>query len=377
MKVLFLARSDIFTVKGGDTVQIENTAKELGGIGVEVDVATCPKVDFVKYDIVHVFQLDWVPETYFYVKKAKDAGKPIVLSPIHHAEYEVKRFDDIYTFGLRKVVGMVVKKQEHRDILKNLYRSLFDRSKFIPTLKGLVFGYRYSQKRALELCDIVVVQTNKEAEDLAKTYAVQFQWVKIVNGVSEEFYTTTTFVDKLAVGDYVICVGRIEARKNQLKIIEAVKLLRQEKGFQKYNLVFIGKLSNHHKSYVEKFAAELRNNPWIQHPGFIPQELIPSYFHFAKAGVSASWFETTGLTSLEALFCGTNVVAAGDRARELLGDFAEYCDPADSVSIKEAIGRACLKPRPVIPHSFQTEYSWKSSAAKLTEVYNQVLKVHK
>jgi hypothetical protein len=29
MKVLMLARSDIFSVPGGDTVQIENTAKEL------------------------------------------------------------------------------------------------------------------------------------------------------------------------------------------------------------------------------------------------------------------------------------------------------------------------------------------------------------
>ncbi|GIW69594.1 MAG: hypothetical protein KatS3mg101_0341 [Patescibacteria group bacterium] len=37
---------------------------------------------------------------------------------------------------------------------------------------------------------------------------------------------------------------------------------------------------------------------------------MPDYYRNAKVCVSASWFETTGLTSLEALFCGTNAVAA-------------------------------------------------------------------
>lgn len=373
MKVLFLARSDLYTTKGGDTVQIDNTAKELRELGVSVDISVGINIDFTKYDLVHVFQLDWIPETYFYVKKAKDLGKPIVLSPIHHAEYEVKRFDDIYTFGLRKVVGFFVRKQEHRDILKNIYRSISDRSKFLPTLKGLKLGFRNSQRMALKYSDVVLVQTNKEALDLEETYGINIKWVKVVNGVSPDFSTRKDYQNKLNIGEYILCVGRIEARKNQLKIIDAVKLLREEEDFCDVKLVFIGKYSNHHKSYVSKFSKELVEHKWIIHPGYIPQEDIPSYYHFAKVGVSASWFETTGLTSLEALFCGTNVVASGERARELLGDLAEYCDPADPVSIKEAIKKAFLKSSPLVPDSFRQLYTWENASSQTLSVYRDVL----
>lgn len=369
MRVLFLSRSDLYTVPGGDTVQIENTASNLRSMGVYVDISTNLKVDFKNYDIVHVFQLDWVPETYFYVKKAKESGRPIVLSPIHHAEYEVKRFDDLYAFGLRKLVGFFVRKQEHRDILKNIYRSIFDHSKFLPTVVGALRGYRKSQKEALELSNIVLVQTYKEAQDLKATYGVDFKWQKVVNGVSEQFLNPGKFTNKLAFKDYIICVGRIEARKNQLSIIEAVKLLRKEEGFSDVKLVFLGRRSNYHKSYISKFDRELKKNDWILHPGFIPQEDIPSYYHFAKVGVSASWFETTGLTSLEALFCGTNVVASGERAKELLGDLAVYCDPGDVFSIKSAIKQAYMRESPQVPEEFRQLYTWQNAAKQTLEVY--------
>jgi len=374
VKVLMLARSDIFSLPGGDTIQIENTAKELKKLDVRVDVATDLKIDIKNYDLVHIFQLDWIPETYFYVKEAKKYGKPIVLSPIHHAENEVKKFDDIYTFGLRRLVGLFVKKQEHRDVLKNIYRSFHNRAKIAPTLKGAVFGYRRSQKEALLLSDIVLVQTNCEARDLKNTYGVDFRWEKVVNGVSERFLLVRNFQNTLGFKDYIICVGRIEARKNQLNIIEAAKLLRGEKGFEDTRLVFLGRRSEHHKSYVAKFDLALKENNWMLHPGFVPQEGIPSYYHFAKVCISASWFETTGLTSLEALFCGTNIVASGERAKELLGDLAVYCDPCDINSIASSLKEAYLRPVTPVPENFRKEYTWENAAKQTLEVYNSLFR---
>lgn len=406
MKVLFLARSDIYKVSGGDTVQIEKTALELRKLGVDVDVSNTSKINLKPYDIVHVFQLDWVPETYFYVMKAKKAGKKVILSPIHHSEKEVKRFDDLYTFGLRKLVNMVVRSQEHRDILKNIFRGLFsDRSKLTPTIKGALLGYRNIQRKCLLLSDMVLVQTQKEAEDLISTYKVDFKWVKIANGVSEQFMKPV-FPNEasqsedwdhffsasresshprakapgllaenkiLDFNDYVICVGRIEARKNQLSIIQAVEELRRENNeLSDLRLVFLGKKSTNHKSYVAQFDKAIQKYGWIVHPGYIPQEEIPSYFHFAKVCVSASWFETTGLTSIEALFCGTNVVASGARALEVLGELAEYCDPGDIESIKKAIHKAYYRKEVTLNDKFREEYTWKNVAIKTLEVYKAI-----
>ena len=75
MKVLMLGRIDLLERRGGDTVQIENTAAELRNLGVEVDISTDLKCDMSSYNLVHIFQLDWIPEIYFFAKRAKQFNK--------------------------------------------------------------------------------------------------------------------------------------------------------------------------------------------------------------------------------------------------------------------------------------------------------------
>ena len=103
MKILLWTRSDCFKAKGGDMVQVENTLIELKKLNVDVTVSDKNNVNLEKFDIVHLFQLDWTPETYLHAKKVKKAGKKLILSPIHHNIEEVKKFDDEYAFGLRRV----------------------------------------------------------------------------------------------------------------------------------------------------------------------------------------------------------------------------------------------------------------------------------
>jgi glycosyltransferase involved in cell wall biosynthesis len=101
---------------------------------------------------------------------------------------------------------------------------------------------------------------------------------------------------------------------------------------------------------------------------------MPSLYKFAKVCVSASWFETTGLTSIEAMFCGTNAVACGDRAREYLGDLVSYCRPDDINSIKTAIHSEFLAPRPAISAEMKHNFSWKTAARETLDVYESLLK---
>jgi len=377
MKVLMVGRIGLMEVGGGDKVQIMNTAKELEKLGVEVDIRTSLDVDMVPYDLVHVFQLDWTPETYFYAKKAKKAKKPLILSPIHHSVEEVKKFEENYAFDLRRLSKFLFKEQHSRDTFKNVYRSFFNPAKAIPTIKSIFIGLKKMHQKTLSLSDVVLVQTDLEAWDLKKTYGVDFKWVKIPNGVGEQFLKQSGLENpfkKDNLENYILCVGRIEPRKNQLSIIAAVKLARKEIG-KDLRLVFIGKKSNRrHLEYVSRFNKQLKESHWITHVEQVPYEQMPSYYHFAKAGVSASWFETTGLTSLEALFCGANAVAAGDRAKEYLGKNAFYCSPDDVNSIKEAIIKAYNANPPVIPEDMKRNYTWENAARKTLEVYKNSLK---
>ncbi|KKS76945.1 MAG: Glycosyl transferase group 1 [candidate division WWE3 bacterium GW2011_GWA2_42_9] len=324
---------------GGDKVQVENTARELRNLGIDVEIRT--DEDFIpqNYDLIHLFQLDWTPETYLYAQKAHEAGKPIILSPIHHSIKEVKRFDDEYVFDFRRISKVLFNNQFHRDTFKNVYRSLTDPKK--------------------------------------ETFGVKIDAVKVPNGVSRNFSETDAETENrnpLNLSDYIICVGRIEPRKNQLAVISAVEKLREEMG-EDLQLVLIGVSTGlKHFEYGRMFNDKKSECPWIHHIEKVPYQDMPAYYRNAKVGVSASWFETTGLTSLESLFCGANAVASGERAKEYLKDYASYCDPGSVDSIAQAIKTQLKASRPQIADELRKEYTWEKAAAKTLEVYREVLK---
>lgn len=376
MKILMCGRIGLMEVGGGDKIQMQNTAKELEKLGAEVEITTSLNSDFSACDLVHVFQLDWTPETYLYIKKAKRAGKPVVLSPIHHSVKEVERFDNEYAFGYRRLAKVLFKDQHSRDTIKNIYRAIFDPRKIWPTLLSIAIGLKKMHQYSLKNADYVLVQTKLEAQDLKETYNVDFRWKEVPNGVSEIFLHPENFVNPLNAKDYVICVGRIEARKNNNSVLEAVRILREsgDPRFENLNLYFLGRKSwAHHAEYVSIFDSLIKNYKWAKWINEIPYEEMPSYYHNAKVCVSASWFETTGLTLLEAVFCGTNAVAAGERAKEYLGDMASYCDPGSVESISEAIKIEFEKPRPQASDKMRSDFTWRNAAEKTYNVYNMVL----
>ncbi|MBW6441312.1 glycosyltransferase [Patescibacteria group bacterium] len=375
MKVLMLGRIGLLEARGGDRIQVENTAAELRKIGAKVDIRTDMNFKPWEYDIIHVFQLDWVPETYFYVKKAKKYNIPVVLSPIHHDVREVKKFDDEFAFDFRRFSKILFRDQFKRDTFKNLYRCIFEPRMIKPTFYSVFYGFKKMQRETLKKVDAVLVQTVKEAEDLKRTFDVDFKWYKVLNGVGKPFIDPKPFKNPFDFENYIMCVGRIEPRKNQLSIIKAVEKFRDEENVD-VQLVLIGKVSpTKHFEYNLLIDKLLKKNKWIhQLDAGITYANLPSYYHFAKVCVSASWFETTGLTSLEALYCGTNTVAAGMRAKEYLGSYASFCNPDDINSIKEALKKEYFAQRPVLNEKTRKDYTWKNAAEKTLDVYNNVLK---
>jgi len=366
-------RFGLLQAAGGDRIQIENTAKQLRKLGVVVDISCESAPDVSKYDLVHVFQLDWTAETHFMAKNAKKYQKPLVLSPIHHKLEEVKKFDDEYVFDLRRISKFLFKEQHQRDTFKNVYRSLTKPQKMGPTIYSIFHGLRNMHIETLALADEVLVQTKLEAEDLKRTYGVDIKWEKIPNGVSERFLYTKDYKNPLPFKDYVFCVGRIEPRKNQLNTIAAVDRLRRDSN-QDIKLVLVGRKNPIiHPEYSWRFNSLIGQHPWITYIQEVPYDEMPAYFSHAKVCVSASWFETTGLTLLEALFCGTNAVASSPRAREILGDLASYCRPWDVESIKQAIGEQFFANRPKLDEEMRLEYTWENAAKRTYQVYKKLL----
>ena len=79
--------------------------------------------------------------------------------------------------------------------------------------------------------------------------------------------------------------------------------------------------------------------------GYLPEADLAGVVAGAAAVVVPSWYEGFGLPALEALACGTPVVAADLPAhREVLGDQAELVPPSDPAALAAALGRVLEDP---------------------------------
>ena len=386
MRVLVQSRIDLFDRRGGDTIQIEKTAKELRGLGVEVVIDCSANPDLSRYDLVHLFNIDWPAQVHLQAKNTKEQNKPIVFSPIHHSYKEIERYEKEARYGIRRLTNLIFRTRESREKLKEVYRVLTDPKKFSSTLIEFRQGIMNEQRELLEMADLILVQTDAEAKDIKSDFRFSNSNVnglaidkfkKVVNGVDSRFVEAGPdwFVKKYGLKDFILSVGRIEPRKNQLAVIEAAKPLGlrglNPKGL---NLVFVGKISWRHPEYALRFLSLVRKYDWVYHIPRIPHEKIDSCFAAAKVHVLASWFETTGLVNLEAALAGAGIVATGQRAREYLKDFACYCDPGNIDSIAEAIRRACGNPPdPKLKEHILKKFTWEIAGRQTLDAYRKVL----
>jgi len=388
MNILFQSRVDMYNPRGGDTLQMEQTKAAIERLYPTIHIDIIPKVrvkDINKYDVVHLFNLDWICETYLQAKWAKKHNKPIVLSAIHHSEDEVRRFEKDARFDIRRLYNVFFPFQAYRDMGKNVYRSLFNKEKIYPTFVQLTRGIRSQQKEILKLSSVVLVQTEKEAHDIKKDFGVEnINWRKVVNGVNTKVFSSpdqSKFFELLknrfgeslyAKKKLLLNVGRVEPRKNQLKIIEAFEKLQKEVK-EKWILVFIGAMGIHSIEYNLRFKARVSRNKSIFFVGPQSQEVVASAMAQNGVYVHPSWFETTGLVGLEATLAGMPVVGVGERMKEYLGEMAEYCDPSDVLSIKNAILKASkIKIGKDYRDMIKEKFSWDQTAKQTVEVYKNL-----
>ena len=179
----------------------------------------------------------------------------------------------------------------------------------------------------------------------------------------------------------VLAVGGIEARKNTLNLLDAFVELRNR--HPKAQLVIAGGASLlDHNAYARAFADRLAD-PDIARSVLVTGPLadadMPALFRSADVLAMVSLREGFGLVVLEALACGTPVVASS------IAPFTEYLDdtsccwarPTDPSSISDALQR-------IIDGQHQTDFrgavpsllarmSWQASARRHLDVYRDVL----
>lgn len=379
MKVLIQTRVDSFDKYGGDIIHAEKTRDALKKLGVDAEMTTELFPDIASYDLVHIFNLDWVRDAYLQTKNVREQRKPIILSPLHHSFSEIEEFEQKMRFGVRRLVNPLFTSYYHREYLKNIYRAFieFDRRKWPGTFTQFAVGMKRQYLRVLEWSDLVIPNTYLEVQELAKEFKLDIETMVVPAGVETSFLKATpdwfrnSYPELSAMlGEkFALMVGRVEPRKNQLRVIEA---LRNEE----YPLLLIGGFNVHHPEYTWRVKRIIRQSDNVFHLPFVPHERIGSVFAACQLHILASWFETTGLVNLEAGLAGANIVSTNRGfCREYLGKRAWYIDPEDKASIRGGV-RAAMRSesRYDVREHILNNYTWDRVGILTKHAYEKVLR---
>jgi len=313
MNILFVNREP--SLLGGDTNKIAQYSIHLEEFGIECDYAwDVNAVDFTKYDVIHGFHLGHELSYKFFLE-AQRVKKPYVLSPIY--------FPD----------------------------------------KGMPSGYKAEMLRDADVVLYLSEGEKKFAEEEAGVEATK--WYLLPNGIDPVFskegrmYSHPNARDE----DYVLCVGRIDGRKNQARLAQACRNLDVP-------LLLVGEIVTNEAANQVQVISNEWNGIWWEDKA--PHEALAECYRGAKVLACPSTYEIWPNVVAEGGLAGCNLVVSKNSLTfsDLEGVFS--CEPKVA-SIEDAVGKAYAAPRGTGKFDVLfKEYTWERAARRLKEVYEEV-----
>ena len=175
----------------------------------------------------------------------------------------------------------------------------------------------------------VLVLTDKEREDIRELYGVPSERITVIPaGVDTGRFNAedkVTSRKRLHIPDKetILFVGRIEPIKGLDILIDALKTLSNSRDLQ---LIIVGGNLSGDKELIalRKQAEHLGISEMIDFRGSVEQSELKYYYSAADVFVLPSHYESFGLVALEAMACGTPVVASR------VGGIPSFLDDGDT-----------------------------------------------
>jgi glycosyltransferase involved in cell wall biosynthesis len=215
--------------------------------------------------------------------------------------------------------------------------------------------FRYVVPRAARRARRVIAVSERTKRDLVDLYGIPTGRIAVVpHGVDPAFGPGEN-----GAHDYLLYVGAIQARKNPLAAAEAAA------GVGLPLLVAGPEREPALARELERRGADLR--------GYVDKHELARLYRGAACLVLPSRYEGFGLPVLEAMACGTPVVAYPDPAlREVAGEAAVYAEPD---ALEEAILRALADRERLTAAGLERarRFSWDETARLTVAVYREAL----
>lgn len=323
MRALFNTYPVAFDCPGGGEVQLFQSMAALQRAGVKVELYNPWQPQFDEVDIVHYFSVQGGSSCF--CDHVKKRGIPLVISPILWLT------------------------DENKPLLP------------LDEIAALLAG-----------CDLVLPNSATEAQRLSDHFGLdRKKFVVTFNGVDESFtepVPESIFREHFGVHDkFVLNVANIEPRKNQLRLIQAVRDLDMKP-------VLIGRIRD--RAYFEECMHFGRG--FVRYVGHLDHEddLLKSAYRACGVFALPSLLETPGLAALEAAATGAKVVITAEGCtREYFEDMVRYVDPYDVDMIRREIQSASAHDRSgaQLADHVLSHFTWDRTAEQLIAAYKSVV----
>jgi glycosyltransferase involved in cell wall biosynthesis len=232
--------------------------------------------------------------------------------------------------------------------------------------------------------DHIITVSEFSKQDLVRTYGIREEKISVTHEAAGCAFRP---VDRreakqiLAVkygitDDFILYVGRLQARKNLGRLVAAYAQVRRA-GFQ-HKLVLVGRPDSLFQPVLARIQ-ELHLGTDVIRPGYIPYKDLASFYSAAEVFVYPSFFEGFGLPVMEAMACGAPVVTSkGSSLEEVAGNAALIIDPLDEQSIVDALKRILHEPalaRYLAQEGLRRsrQFSFRNTAQQTIEIYERLM----
>lgn len=362
MRVLWLVRDNLQTHPGGDTTQILQTKAALERLGVSVELASNLPPELERYDVVHLFHLDRLWEHLAVCRRLRPARAVAVLSTIYWPADEFDRGGRVGVQGLLARIFGSEACQTMRLVQRFGLHSLQDR-----TLRGWdrrLLSFRRAARSLLEAVAVILPNSSAELRQIEECFGVQWPAVVVPNAADVGTFAPAPETPPQRTG--VLCVGRIEPRKNQLALLRALR-------DSDIPLTLVGQPGRFSRGYARRCRRAA--GPNVRFLEYRSPARLRGTYHAARVHACVSWYETPGLASLEAALSGCNLVLTpGGSTREYFRDQAFYAQPDDPHSIRAAVEAAlAAAPEPDLAHRVARDFNWDAAARSTLRGYQLAL----
>ena len=252
---------------------------------------------------------------------------------------------------------------------------------YYPRIDRLFYTKKF--ERSCQDADIIIAISQQTADDISHFYGIGNEKVKVVYQDCDPLFRVPQSTEKIASVRaqyslpevYLLSVGTIEARKNQLNLLKAYAKL----GPERPPLVFVGRKTAYFEQ-IDEYVQSHRLQKEVIFLEKVNASDLPALYAGARAMAYVSQFEGFGLPILEAMCTQTPVLTSTTSCfSEVSGKAALYVDPDDITGMTRVLSElicndglhATLKDHCLAQAN---HFSAKAMSHTLVDIYEQLLK---